>query len=93
MEDLFQKLYVAKNEQDADETIQKHPDIFKQANWFPYGGNESNFGVVENQQSNPVAALVEKLTNSIDAILMRKCYESGMEPKSPFAPQSVKKSS
>ncbi len=90
-QNLFYKLYAAKNEQDIDEFIQNHPDIFKQADWFPYGGNESNFGVVENQQSNPVAALVEKLTNSIDAILMRKCYESGIEPKSPLAPQSVKK--
>ncbi len=88
---LFQNLYAAKNEQDVDEIIQNHPDIFKQKNWFPYGENESNFGVIENQQSNPVAALVEKLTNSIDAVLMRKCYESDIKPKSSLAPESVKK--
>lgn len=59
-------------------------------NWFPLGGNENNFGVIENQQSSPIAALIEKVTNSIDAILMRECLERGIEPKSPAAPQSVK---
>lgn len=29
------------------------------------------FGIVRNQQSNPIAALVEKVTNSIDAILTK----------------------
>ena len=42
-------------------------------NWYPLGGNENNFGVIENQQSTPIAALIEKITNSIDAVLMKKC--------------------
>ncbi len=58
-------------------------------NWYPLGGNESNFGVIENQQSSPIAALIEKITNSIDAILMRKCLEAGIAPKSPQAPKSM----
>ena len=52
-------------------------------------GNDSNFGVIENQQSSPIAALIEKITNSIDAILMKKCYEAGIDPKSLKAPQSI----
>lgn len=86
---LFFQLYDAKNESDIDDILEKFPRVFSSENWYPLGGNESNFGVVENQQSNPVAALVEKLTNSIDAILMRKCYESGIDPKSPDAPRSI----
>ena len=86
---LFHKLYNAKNESEVDAVIDKHPEMFKQANWYPLGGHDSNFGVVENQQSTPVAALVEKITNSIDAILMRKCYEAGIDPKSPQAPRSI----
>lgn len=40
-------------------------------------------------QSNPIAALVEKVTNSMDAILMRKCIELGIDPKSKDAPRSM----
>lgn len=86
---LFRSLFQAKNEQDVESVIRQYSTLFAQKNWFPLGGNESNFGVVENQQSNPVAALVEKLTNSIDAILMRKCLEAGIDPKSSAAPRSI----
>lgn len=57
--------------------------------WSPLGGNENNFGVIENQQASPIAALIEKLTNSIDAILMRRCLEAGIDPKSSAAPTSM----
>lgn len=91
-EKLFWALFDAKNEEEVDKVFQKYPQIFENpGNWFPLGGNESNFGVVENQQSSPVAALVEKLTNSIDATLMRKCHEAGIDPKSAQAPRSVEK--
>lgn len=60
-----------------------------QSSWWPLGGNENNFGVIENQQASPVAALIEKLTNSIDAILMRRCLEAGIDPKGKNAPGSM----
>ena len=88
-EKLFWKLYNASREEEVDEIIDPHPGIFKQDNWYPYGDNESNFGVVENQQAAPVPALVEKVTNSIDAILMRKCREDGLDPAAPESPQSI----
>ena len=91
MQQLFEELYFAQTEDDVDKVINSHPDIFKQENWSPLGGNENNFGVIENQQSNPIAALIEKITNSIDAILMKKCLEAGIEPKSECAPQSMEK--
>lgn len=50
---------------------------------------KSDFGVIENQQSSPVAALIEKITNSIDAILMRKCFEAGINPRSTEAPKGM----
>ena len=81
MKHLFKELYFAQTEDDIDKVINNHPDIFKQKNWFPLGGHENNFGVIENQQSNPIAALIEKITNSIDAILMKKCLEVGINPK------------
>lgn len=91
-EELFHLLYAAKNEQQVADIIEGHPEIFQdEKNWKPLGGNYGNIGTVETQQSNATAALVEKITNSIDAILMKKCLESGIDPRSTLAPRSVEK--
>ena len=89
MKQLFNKLYLAATEDDVDRIINTHLDIFKPENWSPLGGHENNFGVIENQQSAPIAALIEKITNSIDAVLMKKCFEAGINPISSQAPQSM----
>lgn len=86
---LFQLLFKSGTEQEIESIINKNPDIFKEGNWKPLGNNSSNYGVIENQQSNPIAALIEKLTNSIDAILTKKCLEAGENPKSQSAPKSM----
>ena len=86
---LFKELYSAKTEDEIDKVIKARPEIFKQENWYPLGDNENNFGIIENQQSNPIAALIEKITNSIDAVLMRKCLEASIDPKSEEAPKSM----
>lgn len=86
---LFEELYFAPTEEAVDKIIQKYPDVFKQKNWTPYGNNENFFGAIENQQASPIPALVEKITNSIDAILMRKCLEEGINPKASDAPRSM----
>ena len=89
IKNLFLELYFAPTESKVQKVIDKYPEVFQDNNWFPLGKNPSNFGVIENQQSNPIAALIEKVTNSVDAILMRKCYEAGCNPKSKDAPQSM----
>lgn len=86
---LFELLYFAETEASVDKIIETNPDIFKSENWKAIGGNESNFGIIENQQSNPIAALVEKVTNSMDAMLMRRCHELGIDPKGKQAPKSM----
>jgi hypothetical protein len=86
---LFNSLYNCKTEDELHQFIENNPDIFKQENWFAVGANESNYGIIENQQSSPIAALVEKVTNSIDALLMKKCLERGIAPKSNDAPKSM----
>jgi len=88
-ESLFQKLYRAKNESEVEQLLEEGRPPLEGLEWSHLGQIESNFGVIENQQSNPVAAIVEKLTNSIDAILMRRCYEESIDPKGPAAPRSV----
>lgn len=87
--ELFEKLFNAPTEDDVDKIISKNPLIFSDDNWYPLGGDEKMFGIVRGQQSNPIAALVEKVTNSIDAILTRKCLEAGINPESGEAPRSM----
>lgn len=87
---LFLQLYSAGTEAEVDSVLQKHLDIFNDpSNWTPLGGDEHMFAIVRNQQSNPIAALVEKITNSIDAILLRKCWEEGIDPNGDDAPRSM----
>ena len=41
--------------------------------WRYLGDQENNFSTIGNQQSKPETALVEKLINSVDAVLMSEC--------------------
>ena len=59
------------------------------AHWQPYGDNENNYSIIGNQQSNADAALVEKLINSVDAVLMKECMVRGLSVSGPNAPQSM----
>ena len=52
--------------------------------------NENNYSTIGNQQSAPDAALVEKIINSVDAILMRECLERNIDPEGADAPQTTK---
>ncbi len=63
--------------------------------WRWLGDAEHNYSTVGNQQSRAEQAIVEKLINSMDALLMRearlaKCLPLvGSEPQAPDAPTSV----
>ena len=86
---LFFNLYRCKEEKEVEQLLRYYSLLDSPANWDYYGGTDSNFSVVENQQSRPVPALIEKITNGIDAILMRRCIENGLDPSSPQAPRSI----
>lgn len=86
---LFYALYQASTESDVSDVLKNSGLDTSLGYWRPYGGNQNNYGVVENQQSSPIAALVEKITNGIDAILMRACIEHGIRPDSKEAPKSI----
>src|SRR3989338_5327518 len=49
--------------------------------WLFYGGRSNNVGTIDGQMHDADNALMEKVTNSIDAILMRRCYEEGIDPR------------
>ena len=52
LEQLFFQLYNSSTEADINKVFVIHPDILQNDdNWHPLDGNESNFGVIENQQA------------------------------------------
>ena len=57
--------------------------------WRPFGDKEDNFSTIGNQSSSADAALVEKIVNSVDAVLMGECWSVGIQPNSPEAPRSI----
>lgn len=58
--------------------INDNPIFNDSKNWLPYGGNKGNFGTFESQQNSPAPALIEKITNSIDATLIKECKTHGI---------------
>src|SRR5947209_20544513 len=68
--------------------------LFEEKNakrWIALGNMPNNQSVVHAQQSTPAAALVEKFTNGLDAILLRRCKALGIDPRSVSAPASMGK--
>jgi len=91
MKELFWELYHSHYEDKVSAIIKNNKIFNNPDNWKPYGNNKGNFGTFESQQNHPVPALVEKITNSIDAILIKDCKLKGIDPKSKEAPISMKK--
>ena len=87
---LFRALLCAEDEEEA-------LSVLRAANyspeddtiWTPLGDNAGNFSVVGNQADNAAAAFVEKLVNSIDAVLLGECHRHGIDPESSEAPRSM----
>lgn len=59
--------------------------------WVALGNMANNQSVVHAQQSTAAAALVEKFTNGLDAILLRHCKAAGIKPRSVAAPDNMSK--
>lgn len=57
--------------------------------WKFFANMENSFSIIGNQQALPESALVEKIINSIDAVLMAECLKRGVNPESKEAPQSI----
>ena len=89
MRRLFERLLAAGTEDEVQAILDSEGLAADPTKWTPYGDNESFYGVVENQQAHPVPALVEKITNGIDAILEKKVLLDGIDIRSPEAPSSV----
>ena len=68
---LFEALLAAEHEDQITEILEKIGyDNDESELWKPLGGFNNNFSTVGNQQAEPAGAFVEKIINSIDAMLM-----------------------
>jgi len=89
LEDLCITLAQSESENEVIDILKKCGYWDDPTAWRYYGDNENNFAVIGNQQSAPDSALVEKIINSVDAVLMRECLRRGINPESSDAPCSV----
>src|SRR5258705_5672122 len=88
---LLLELLAAESEQEVLGVFNKRGLLDDASRWRDLGGMPNNQSVVHAQQSSPAAALVEKDTNGVDALLLRHCKAAGIDPRGHNAPQSMAK--
>jgi hypothetical protein len=89
--ELLKELLEADDEAAAIAALNKRGLLQAPDRWRYVGNMPNNQSVVHAQQSSPSAALVEKFTNALDAILLRQCKAKGIDPRGPNAPASMGK--
>jgi len=87
---LCLQLLHAETEESVIEVLRQQGFGDDRTAWMPYGDIPNNRGIVGNQQSSPVAALVEKLVNSFDAVLTAECFRKGIDPMGSQAPHTMR---
>ena len=90
VEELCLALLHADSGDDAIRILDDHNLWNTPQAWRLYGNVENNYSQVGNQQGRSDAALVEKLTNAIDARLMCECLSRGVDPESSAAPRTIR---
>lgn len=80
-EALFYSLLQAETEEEVLSLLSTN-NMLDESRWFPLGDTENNWSTAGNQQTAAAAALVEKLVNGIDAVLIRECLSRGINPES-----------
>jgi hypothetical protein len=87
--DFFEVLLRAESESEVETILKNSGYLEDDSQWQPLGDVENNFSTVGNQQSEPTAALVEKIINSMDAVLMLACFKEGLNPEGKEAPKDM----
>jgi hypothetical protein len=79
--ELCLKLVNAESEKEVVRILDSYNLWNNSEAWLDYGGVLNNWGQGGNQQDEAEAALVEKLVNSIDAMLMKECLLRKIDPE------------
>ena len=86
---LFTALFHSESEDEVVEVLNNHNLwSFDKSDWKILGAKENNQAIVGNQTTEPQNALVEKLTNSVDAMILLKATEADEVDKN--SPNSVR---
>jgi len=88
--ELFEQLLRADRTEEVTDILKGAGYRDRPEVWRLLGDRPDNYSTAGAQAGVPEAALVEKVTNAIDAVLMRKCLEECIAPTGPEAPQSVR---
>jgi hypothetical protein len=88
--DLFLGLLKAETEDEVDAVITE-AGYFEHdpANWPALSAWNNNWALVGAQNTNPTGALVEKLINAVDHVLIAGCWRAGIDPESDQAPATI----
>lgn len=89
---LFYELLNSDSENDILEILEAHNLAkFDTNNWKIFGGDTfaNNKSIIYAQNSTPEGALIEKLTNSVDALILKEAKLNGDDPLSKSSPQTV----
>lgn len=89
--DLAIKLATSETEEDVICLLKNEGYWDNYACWKAFGDVKNNYSIIGNQQSDPEAALVEKIINSADACLIKECLVRGIDPESDKAPKTMEK--
>src|SRR3989338_5342475 len=79
----------APSEEQVAKIIEKNPILNNGDNWRHYGDVPNNLGTVTGQSPQAVPSLIEKITNSIDAQLIKACRIKGKNPEGSDTTQSM----
>lgn len=88
-ERIFYELVMAEDEEAVTQVLDRQ-GLLREADWRPLDDRENNFGSIGNQQSDATGAMVEKLINAIDAVLMREAFKRNIDPESSDAPRNMR---
>ncbi len=83
------ELIKAESEEEAKRILIEYKLWNNKDYWFDYGKDEFNYRTTGNQQANADAALVEKIINSIDAVILKDAQFSNLDPEDLNAPKTV----
>lgn len=88
--DLFYRLLKAEDESVVDDALGTAGYLRDDDSiWTPLGGYENNRAIVNGQHADATGALVEKIINGMDAVLMAECFRQGVSPESSMAPSTM----
>lgn len=88
-EELCYALLRAETEAEVTQILEAGGMLKNEDDWKPLGDTENNWSAAGNQQSAAAGALVEKMINGIDAVLIYECLKRGLDATSNKAPASM----